>query len=51
MNAIPVTLSENEWEAILNALAYRPFGEVYALVNKIHAQIVDGRKEGIHEKD
>ena len=46
MNTISVTLSENEWEAILNALAYRPFGEVYSLVNKIHAQIVEGRREG-----
>jgi|688.fasta_scaffold402077_1 hypothetical protein len=38
MDNIPVTLTANEWNVVLNALCQRPFAEVNFLIYKIKNQ-------------
>ena len=38
MNKINLTLDINEVNIIIKSLSTRPFGEVYELIGKVHAQ-------------
>lgn len=53
MNII-ISLTEKECEQVINALAFRPFGEVFNLINNINNQVVtqlNGKGDNQHEKN
>ena len=48
MQEITVTLTIEEAQAVLNALALRPYQEVVGIINKVVGQVKAQQQQGLH---